>query len=800
MAITIGRLRIGSLASNLGGSWNLTPATPTVTINSNTSLTVNNVITGLGKSVTAVEYWGSTDNVTFTKLIKAGATTSYQHDGLENNSIHYYKVRYYSGLYVSGFSETVSGRTDIILLNIQNDNVQTDNFILPIKIHKGENTGDVTTQDIYLNNNCESDFSDVIFTDNNFNELSTYIHSHGNYEFIQAASQSGQLTNLIDNEGVIYATRLKDVVNSYKTVHKSIDDGVTWTNHYVGSGTLLLLRIDSRGYIFMVDLSNYLLMKSTDKGETFSTVLDMSAAEGVINPFGFDEAPNGDLYFGRYQTAFNASIFKSTDAGDTWVEVWNNPVLQHVHGLRIDQVTGYIYAGIDANTGDMCIIRSVDGGANWTTLISGRGYNSGGIVCGDGFRLFSNETSADTSIVRTTDDINFTTVLQTTYSVKSTRYVDGVVYAFGVSFYANSYPAIFRSVDDGVTWYTISIYEYDRGTISAGYANNFLDFASVNGGWLTTAGGENGKIEYPPARLYHGGEHYQSLGYVKIPVLLNGTNTIRVRKRDSTVRDNTIFNYEPSATLLAKWNINEGGGTVISDSSGNGRHGAMREINNGYWNDYGIRRAGSLHPDLLKESHSYHFAGTTKDNSSLVTITGSGTDAGLQMVKNFSVVAWVRPDGGAEQSIIAKGSYNTICWGIRLSGIVGQLTFIMGNGEELSKIYFDAGEPPEGEIEIFAPIGYPVRYMVGFSIDNEEIPNIRFFCNGQYSMPIPLPYEPIANDRPITIGAEQSGTRWMNADMGEIAIYSGQLNEYDFRSIYEGRPVLENTPTVGLIT
>lgn len=87
--------------------WNVTPDTPTVTINSNTSLTVNNVITGLGKSVTAVEYWGSTDNVTFTKLIKAGATTSYDHDGLENNSIHYYKVRYWAGLYVSGFSGVV---------------------------------------------------------------------------------------------------------------------------------------------------------------------------------------------------------------------------------------------------------------------------------------------------------------------------------------------------------------------------------------------------------------------------------------------------------------------------------------------------------------------------------------------------------------------------------------------------------------------------------------------------------------------------------------------------------------------
>lgn len=94
--------------------WNVTPATPTITINSNTSLTVNNVITGLGKTVTAVEYWGSTDNVTFTKLTKAGATTSYENTGLENNSLHYYKVRYFSGLYVSNFSAVVSATTFIL--------------------------------------------------------------------------------------------------------------------------------------------------------------------------------------------------------------------------------------------------------------------------------------------------------------------------------------------------------------------------------------------------------------------------------------------------------------------------------------------------------------------------------------------------------------------------------------------------------------------------------------------------------------------------------------------------------------
>lgn len=139
MAITIGRLRIGSLAGNLGGSWNITPPTPTVTINSNTSLTVDWVITGLDKTVTAVELWHSTDGTTYTRLVKLGAVATYDHTGLENNSIHYYKVRYWSGLYVSGFSGVVSASTFNALFQLDGTIITVEEAKYFVDVVNGKN-------------------------------------------------------------------------------------------------------------------------------------------------------------------------------------------------------------------------------------------------------------------------------------------------------------------------------------------------------------------------------------------------------------------------------------------------------------------------------------------------------------------------------------------------------------------------------------------------------------------------------------------------------------------------------------
>ncbi len=91
-------------------------------------------------------------------------------------------------------------------------------------------------------------------------------------------------------------------------------------------------------------------------------------------------------------------------------------------------------------------------------------------------------------------------------------------------------------------------------------------------------------------------------------------------------------------------------------------------------------------------------------------------------------------------------------------------------------------------------------HMVGMVIDNEATPNVRFFIDGNLLEAQALPYNITANAAPITIGAEYFDVvRYITGSLDDILLYNGQLTESEFRGIYEGRPWLENEPTVSLL-
>jgi len=694
----------------------------------------------------------------------------------------------------------VAESSPVIVLNVSHDGDTQTDFVLPLFIHRGFNIGDITGRDAYMNNLCKADFSDIIFTDNDDNVLDSYLHSHGNYEFIETKYRGG-VVNLIDAEGNIYTSRLDNGdAWSYQKLYKSSDNGVTWMELYgTGDGTLIPLYIDSRGYIFCRNGATYRLLRSTDGGINFSEVFDMSDVSGYINVFGIDEAPDGSLYFGRYQEALNsAKIFKSSDDGANWVEVFFDATQQHIHGLQIDQITGYVYAGIDA-TFPFPIVRSIDGGENWTEIYTGAGGNATGIICGDGFRVFAAETTRGYSIIRTTDDINFINVLQTDYTISSLRYIDGACYATGKVFNRNYYPALFRSIDDGLTWETIWIHNFDRSGVGAGYGNSWPDFdipADDDSNMVMQMGGPDSD-EYPPARLYHGNKHYQALFYVKFPSLPATGVILKIKTEKTTVSDKAVFDYIPTDNLLLRYKLNEGSGLDVFDSSGNGRHGTIRPEGIGSWNGAAIKRAGSLYPPVIQDGASYNFDATEYADASAITVTGSETDGDLQMIKDFSVVAWVKDDDQVNGTIIGKGRYATLAWAFGRTGVVGTLTFTISDGSTRTEIYStNAPYHPNGA-KNYPFIGNDLVHMVGFVIDNEATPNIRFFIDGNLLLPLALPYNIIANSWPIVIGAEAANyARYITMDLDDILIYDRQLTELEFRGIYEGRLLLNDEPVI----
>ncbi len=124
--------------------------------------------------------------------------------------------------------------------------------------------------------------------------------------------------------------------------------------------------------------------------------------------WGMDEDADGNLYAGEYSTssAGKMQIWKSSD-GENWTQVYINDLggasQDHIHDLRVDPATGWIYATIGDPTNDN-IIRSKDGGTIWAVIQSG-GAQLVGIAFGHGYIYTgTDQTPGNNKIYRFQDD------------------------------------------------------------------------------------------------------------------------------------------------------------------------------------------------------------------------------------------------------------------------------------------------------------------------------------------------------------------------------------------------------------
>ena len=88
------------------------------------------------------------------------------------------------------------------------------------------------------------------------------------------------------------------------------------------------------------------------------------------------EDSNGYLYAGAYTVGPHAfaSVFKSTNGGESWINVYYDAGARHIHNVAVDLANDYVYAVV----GDVRVneswtaytMRSVDGGATWNIILS----------------------------------------------------------------------------------------------------------------------------------------------------------------------------------------------------------------------------------------------------------------------------------------------------------------------------------------------------------------------------------------------------------------------------------------------
>ena len=153
----------------------------------------------------------------------------------------------------------------------------------------------------------------------------------------------------------------------------------------------------------------------------------------------------GNIYAGTIGT--NRGIFKSTDGGDTWNNMFSTGASNYL-GIDCDSLNNVYVANVSNG-----LLISTDGGQNFTLVPSTtfNGNNVNVVTCGQNGHIFVGVTNG--GIWRSTDfGATFTnTALQTNtiVSIAVDKFNSDIIYAGSSSSSVNGF---FRSTDDGITF------------------------------------------------------------------------------------------------------------------------------------------------------------------------------------------------------------------------------------------------------------------------------------------------------------------------------------------------------------
>ena len=269
------------------------------------------------------------------------------------------------------------------------------------------------------------------------------------------------------------------------SVFKSTDDGRTWSAASAGLPDPVVvwaLAVDpttmpSRLYAG----TGAGLFRSTNAGRTWSAASTGRVLSSATRPTPGPPSPSGAVTAlavdptipGTLYAAFDTGIFKSTDAGNTWINPSTGlPGGPTVFALALDPRTpGTLYAG----TGDGVVFKSVDGGSTWnaasTTGLSGAIVSSfafdpstpGTLFVGMGGGVFKTIDGGDTWTATPVRDIVFALARDPT-SPPGTLYAGT---AGGINSITGSGGGVLKSTDGGATWSAANTGLPDFATVTA---------------------------------------------------------------------------------------------------------------------------------------------------------------------------------------------------------------------------------------------------------------------------------------------------------------------------------------------
>lgn len=161
----------------------------------------------------------------------------------------------------------------------------------------------------------------------------------------------------------------------------SDDVGVNWTDTLqspsVNPGTSAIIQLIFHStYVIAVTSDGRLFRNTKDTYTGWTTITVAAAPVGTTGRIDICVSNGTYLYYGNYNASSpgEAHIWRSSDNGDTWSEVFSEPTGRHIHALYVDpNASTRIFATVgDATSAGKGLYVSHDSGGTWARLSSNR--------------------------------------------------------------------------------------------------------------------------------------------------------------------------------------------------------------------------------------------------------------------------------------------------------------------------------------------------------------------------------------------------------------------------------------------